>query len=146
VPEGVVRVAEAGTEGYLQDVTAAPDHLLKADEPAAVGGTGLGPSPYQLVAAGLGACTTMTIRMYARRKGWPLDHVAVDITHGKRHAEDCADCEDKSARIDVFRREIRLDGPLDAEQRARLMEIADRCPVHRTLTGTVRIETVEAGT
>ncbi len=143
-PEGIVRVSEADPAGFLQDVAVGPKHHLLADEPAAYGGTDAGPGPYQLLSAGLGACTSMTVRMYARRKGWPLEHVAVDISHDKLHARDCADCPDKTAKIDVFQRVIRLDGPLDADQRARLLAIADRCPVHRTLEGTIRIETVLA--
>ncbi len=141
-PEGIVRVSEADPAGFLQDVAVGPRHHLLADEPAAYGGTDAGPGPYQLLSAGLGACTSMTVRMYARRKGWPLEHVAVDISHDKIHAQDCADCPDKTAKIDVFQRVIRLDGPLDADQRARLLAIADRCPVHRTLEGTIRVETV----
>jgi putative redox protein len=141
-PEGIVRVSEADPAGFLQDVAVGPKHHLLADEPAASGGTDAGPGPYQLLSAGLGACTSMTVRMYARRKGWPLEHVAVDISHDKLHAQDCADCPDKTAKIDVFQRVIRLDGPLDADQRARLLAIADRCPVHRTLEGTIRVETV----
>ena len=142
-PEGIVRVSEAGAEGYLQDVLIGPHHLL-ADEPAEHGGTNLGPSPYQYLAAGLGACTTMTIRMYARRKGLRLDKASVDVRHEKIHAEDCADCESKTGKVDVFRRVIRLDGDLSAAERARLMEIADRCPVHRTLEHEIRVIT-EAG-
>ena len=142
-PEGIVRVGEAGAEGYLQDVLVGPHHLL-ADEPAEHGGTNLGPSPYQYLAAGLGACTTMTIRMYARRKGLRLDRASVDVTHEKIHAEDCADCESKTGKIDVFRRVIRLEGDLSAAERARLMEIADRCPVHRTLEHEIKVIT-EAG-
>jgi putative redox protein len=144
-PEGIVRVSEADPAGFLQDVAAGPRHHLLADEPAAYGGTDAGPTPYQLLSAGLGACTSMTVRMYARRKGWPLEHIAVDISHDKIHAQDCADCADspgKTAKIDLFQRVIRLDGPLGADQRARLLEIADRCPVHRTLEGTIRVETV----
>ena len=145
-PEGIVRVSEADPAGFLQDVEAGPKHHLLADEPAAYGGTDAGPSPYQLLSAGLGACTSMTVRMYARRKGWPLEHVAVDISHDKVHAQDCADCPEKTAKIDIFQRTIRLDGPLDANQRAKLMAIADRCPVHRTMEGTIKIETVLADT
>jgi len=145
-PEGIVRVSEADPAGFLQDVAVGPRHHLLADEPAAHGGTDAGPGPYQLLSAGLGACTSMTVRMYARRKGWPLEHVAVDISHDKIHAQDCADCPDKTAKIDVFQRTIRLDGPLDADQRAKLMAIADRCPVHRTMEGTIKIETVLADT
>lgn len=92
-PEGVVRVSEVSPDGFRQDVVVAGKHQLIADEPQSVGGTDMGPSPYQLVAAGLGACTTMTIRMYARRKGIPLEHVAVDVSHDKVHAEECAQCE-----------------------------------------------------
>lgn len=141
----MVRVDESAPGGLAQDIRVGARHLLRADEPADAGGADLGPSPYQFLAAGLGACTSMTIRMYARRKDWPLEHVSVDVIHDRRHADDCADCPDKAAKIDVFHREIRLTGPLDTEQRARLMEIADRCPVHRTLTGTIRIETEQAG-
>ena len=133
-PEGVVRVREADPAGFLQDIAAGPRLHALADEPPEFGGTGRGMSPYQLVAAGLGACTSMTIRMYARRKGWPLQHVAVDVTHDKIHAEDCADCEGRTGRIDRFERVIRLEGPLDDTQRNRLLEIADKCPVHRTLS------------
>lgn len=139
-PEGVTRVSEIDPEGFLQDVQAGRHHLL-ADEPAAYGGTDRGPSPYQFLAAGLGACTAMTIRMYARRKGWPLESVRVDVSHDKVHAQDCKDCTSAAGKIDLFRRAIRLDGPLDAAQRQRLMEIADKCPVHRTLEAASRIET-----
>ncbi|MGR3802298.1 bifunctional alpha/beta hydrolase/OsmC family protein [Marinibacterium profundimaris] len=144
-PEGVVRVAEADPDGFLQDVSWGGDHHMLADEPEAYGGTDRGPSPYGLVAAGLGACTAMTIRMYARRKGWPLDHVSVDVTHDKVHRQDAeADTDDsasKGAKIDRFIRKVRLEGDLDSEQRTRLMEIADKCPVHRTLEQGADIET-----
>jgi uncharacterized OsmC-like protein len=142
VPEGITRVSEADPEGFLQDIAAGPHHL-RADEPEAYGGTNRGPSPYGLVAAGLGACTSMTIRMYARRKNWPLSHVSVDVSHEKVHAQDCSDCarNGSGARIDRFHRRITLEGDLDDDQRARLREIADRCPVHRTLEGKVLIET-----
>jgi putative redox protein len=139
-PEGVVRVSEADAEGFLQDV-AAGKHQMKADEPEDHGGTDLGPSPYQFVSAGLGTCTSMTVRMYARRKGWPLEHVEVDVSHDKVHAKDCEDCEDKSAKIDVFRRVLRFKGDLSEEQREKLKEIAGKCPVHRTLEGKIRVET-----
>jgi putative redox protein len=150
VPEGVTRVSEADPDGFLQDVVAGLHHIL-ADEPAAYGGTNQGLTPYGLLAAGLGACTTMTIRMYARRKSWPLAHVAVDVTHAKVHAQDCEDCGPGAnpeartgARIDRFRRVIRLEGDLSADQRARLLEIADRCPVNRTLEARAEIETALA--
>ena len=142
VPEGIVRVSEADPEGFLQDVTAGPHHHARADEPLAYGGTNRGMSPYGFIAAGLGACTSMTIRMYARRKGWPLDHVRVDVCHEKMHAQDAkAGTGDK---IDSFRREIHLEGDLTDEQRSRLMEVADKCPVHRTLERTSRIVTTLA--
>jgi putative redox protein len=143
-PEGVVRVSEAGPDGFLQDISAGPRHHLLADEPASVGGTDLGPTPYGLVAAGLGACTAMTLRLYARKKGLKLAHVAVEVTHGKEHAADAGTGEAGTgeARIDVFRRVVRITGDLTADERARLMEIADRCPVHRTLETGARIETV----
>ncbi len=118
---------------------AGPAHHLLADEPAAYGGSNRGPTPYGLVAAGLGACTSMTIRMYARRKGWPLTSVSVDVKHDKVHAQDAGTAAE--TRIDRFHRQITLRGDLDADQRARLMEIADRCPVHRTLEHGAEIET-----
>ncbi|TDE40263.1 bifunctional alpha/beta hydrolase/OsmC family protein [Antarcticimicrobium sediminis] len=136
-PEGVVRVAEADPDGFLQDVQSGPHHLL-ADEPRAVGGTERGLSPYGLLAAGLGACTSMTIRMYARRKNWPLTGVSVDISHDKQHAADVGN--GTPGKIDRFTREIRLCGDLDAEQRARLLEIADKCPVHRTLSHGAQVD------
>ncbi len=139
-PEGIVRVAEADPTGFLQDVQSGPFHHTQADEPLAYGGTNKGMSPYGFLSAGLGACTSMTIRMYARRKGWPLQHVRVDVSHDKVHAQDAETAtRDK---IDKFRREVHLDGPLDREQRQRLLEIADRCPVHRTLEATSTVETV----
>ncbi|SEA34364.1 bifunctional alpha/beta hydrolase/OsmC family protein [Rubrimonas cliftonensis] len=147
-PEGVTRVREADPGGFLQQVSTG-GHALLADEPASVGGTGRGPSPYQLLAAALGACTTMTLRMYARRKGLKLTGVAVDVSHGKSHAEDCEGCGDGDGggagggRIDVFTREIALEGALSEAERARLLEIADRCPVHRTLERGARVETRE---
>lgn len=142
-PEGIVRVSEADPSGFLQDIQSGPDHHVLADEPQAYGGTNRGMSPYGFVSAGLGACTAMTIRMYARRKGWPLTHVSVDVSHSKVHAQD-AETSTKN-RIDAFTREIRLDGDLNTEQRARLMEIADKCPVHRTLENGARVETRLAG-
>lgn len=141
--EGDVRISEADANGFLQDISAGTKHVA-ADEPRSVGGADLGFTPYQLVGAGLGACTSMTIRMYARRKDWPLDHVSVDVGHDKIHARDCADCETTDGKVDIFRREIRLTGALSDEQRARLMEIADRCPVHRTLEREIRVETTSA--
>jgi putative redox protein len=142
-PEGVIRVAEADPEGFLADVTSGDGHHLFADEPLAYGGTNRGLSPYGLLSAGLGACTSMTIRMYARRKDWPLEHVAVDVSHDKVHAQDAETA--LGDKIDRWHRRITLHGPLDAAQRARLLEIADKCPVHRTLerSSTVVTELAE---
>jgi putative redox protein len=137
-PEGIVRVAEADAAGFLQDVQAGPHHLL-ADEPLAYGGTNRGPSPYGLLAAGLGACTSMTLRMYARRKGWPLQHVTVDVSHDKVHAQDAS--TPVATNIDLFRRRITVTGDLSADQRQKLLEIADKCPVHKTLEAASRVET-----
>jgi uncharacterized OsmC-like protein/alpha-beta hydrolase superfamily lysophospholipase len=139
-PEGIVRVSEADPNGFLQDIQSGPDHHALADEPLAYGGTNRGMSPYGFVAAGLGACTAMTIRMYARRKGWPLTHVSVDISHSKVHAQD-AETGSKD-RIDEFERAIHLRGDLDADQVTRLMEIADKCPVHRTLEQGAKVRTI----
>jgi putative redox protein len=138
-PEGVVRVSEADPKGFLQDVAAGPKHQLLADEPLSFGGTDMGLTPYQFVSAGLGACTSMTVRMYARRKGWALQHVSVDVMHDKIHAEEAGGTG--AAKVDTFTRILRLEGDLDDAQRARLLEIADKCPVHRTLEQSSRVET-----
>ncbi len=138
-PEGVVRVIEADPSGFLQDIQAGPRHHAVADEPASYGGTDRGMSPYGFVSSGLGACTSMTIRMYARRKNWPLTHVSVDVCHDKVHAQDAGLVTE--GKVDLFRRKIRLEGPLTQDQRTRLMEIADKCPVHRTLEASVHITT-----
>ena len=137
-PEGVTRVSEADPAGFLQDVGAGPKHHVLADEPMAYGGTDRGLTPYQFLAAGLGACTSMTVRMYARRKGWPLRHVSVDVTHDKVHAQDA---EVGLTKIDTFTRVLKLEGDLDDTQRARLLEIADKCPVHKTLEQGARVKT-----
>lgn len=139
-PEGVVRVVEADPDGFLQDINVGPKHHVQADEPLAYGGTNRGMSPYGLLASGLGACTSMTIRMYARRKKWPLTRVWVDVTHNAMHAQDAGG----PSKIDCFNREIHLDGDLDEEQRQRLLEIADKCPVHKTLETGAKIKTVLA--
>lgn len=138
-PEGIVRASEADPRGFLQDIQSGPNHHMYADEPLAYGGTNKGLSPYGFLSAGLAACTSMTIRMYARRKGWPLDHVRVDVSHDKVHAQDAE--TGTRDRVDQFQREICLEGALDADQRARLLEIADRCPVHRTLEGSSKVVT-----
>ena len=138
-PEGLVRVSEADPNGFLQDVNSGPFHHTLADEPLAYGGTNKGMTPYGFLSAGLGACTSMTIRMYARRKGWPLEHVWVDVSHNKVHAQDAA--TGSGDKIDSFKRLIHLTGALDADQRQRLLEIADKCPVHRTLEKSSEVVT-----
>ncbi len=139
--EGEVVVSETGEGKFQQRVQAGP-HRLFADEPADVGGTDTGPSPYDFLAIGLGACTAMTVRLYADRKQIPLDHVEVNVRHEKRHLEDSKDCENNdTARIDHFGRTLRLGGNLTDDQRQRLLEIANRCPVHRTLEAGSRIDT-----
>lgn len=117
---------------FIQTVTNGK-HTLRADEPAKVGGDDTGPTPYDLLTAALGACTSMTLRMYADRKKWPVDRVLVRLDHNKVHAEDCAECETKEGKVDRIVREIEIEGDLDGEQRQRLLEIADKCPVHQTL-------------
>lgn len=138
--EGLVVVRESGVSKFTQSISAGR-HALTADEPAALGGGGKGPTPYDLLLASLGACTTMTLRMYADRKKWPLARASVALRHEKIHAEDCAHCETKDGKLDRITRKIALDGDLDDEQRSRLLEIADKCPIHRTLHSEVIIET-----
>ncbi len=117
------------------------DHYLTADEPESFGGNNFGPSPYQLVSAGLSACTAMTIQMYARRKKWKVQNVEVHTSYSRDHAVDCENCETENSKIDTFRREIILEGELDAKQKNRLLEIADKCPVHKTLHSKTQIIT-----
>jgi putative redox protein len=116
-------------------------HELIADEPRDVGGDDAGPGPYDLLLMSLGACTSMTLRLYARRKGWPLEAVRVRLKHDRIHAKDCLDCETKEGQIDRIDRAIEIVGPLSDEQRSRLLEIADKCPVHKTLTSEIKIVT-----
>ena len=143
-PDGprTVVVRETGQGRFQQEVTVGP-HRFLADEPVGVGGADSGPGPYDLLLAGLGACTAMTLRLYAEHKALSLGRVTVELSHTKIHAADCADCETKEGKIDRIERAIVLRGELDAEQRRRLMEIADKCPVHRTLTSEIDIRTVE---
>ncbi|MEL6963501.1 MAG: bifunctional alpha/beta hydrolase/OsmC family protein [Pseudomonadota bacterium] len=135
---GEVVVAESG-EGKFTQLVRAGSHHLVADEPKSFGGDDRGAGPYDYLLAGLGACTSMTVRMYADRKGWPVERMIIGLSHAKVHAEDCADCETQGGKIDEIVRTIQIDGDLDEEQRARLLEIADKCPVHRTLTHEVKI-------
>ncbi|AJE03977.1 bifunctional alpha/beta hydrolase/OsmC family protein [Geobacter pickeringii] len=132
--------ARTGTEGFRTDLSVSGFSLV-ADEPVEEGGGNQGPSPYDYLLAALGACTGMTLQMYARRKGWPLEEAVVRLSQEKIHAEDCRDCDEKDRRIDRFERELELRGQLDETQRQRLLEIAGHCPVHRTLTGEVQIVT-----
>jgi putative redox protein len=136
----VVVVRETRNSKFQQTVSVGP-HRLLADEPVTSGGEDSGPGPYDFLLAGLGACTSMTMRMYADRKSLPLERVTVTLKHSKIHAEDCAECETKGGMLDQIDRTIAMEGALDAEQRAKLMEIADKCPVHRTLTSEIHIVT-----
>ena len=131
-------------KGKFQQTVSIGPHRLLADEPSAAGGEDTGPGPYDFVLAGLGACTSMTMRLYADRKSLPLERVTVTLKHSKIHAEDCAECETKAGMLDQIERVIAMDGNLDAEQRTKLMEIADKCPVHRTLTSEIHIVTQAA--
>ena len=129
-----------GKSGFQTEINA-NGHSLIADEPISVGGTNLGPTPYDYLVAALGSCTSMTLRMYADRKKWPLEDVVVRLKHQKVHAKDCEECEDKNVKIDEIEREIEVHGPLDEAQKKRLLEIADRCPVHRTLHSEIVVKT-----
>jgi uncharacterized OsmC-like protein/alpha/beta superfamily hydrolase len=141
-PRHVV-VRETRNSKLQQTVSIGP-HRMLADEPIAAGGEDTGPGPYDFVLAGLGACTSMTMRMYADRKSLPLERVTVTLKHSKIHAEDCAECETKAGMLDQIDRSIAMEGALDPEQRKKLMEIADKCPVHRTLTSEIHIVTSAA--
>lgn len=125
--------------GYLKQEITAGAHKFAADEPREAGGTDTGPDPYSLLLAALGSCTSMTLQMYAKRKGWPLEKVEVSLRHSRIHAVDCETCATKDGKITRIDRYISLTGPLTEEQRAQLLKIAERCPVHRTLTAEVSI-------
>jgi uncharacterized OsmC-like protein/esterase/lipase len=124
-------VARIGQAPYRTDILANGHHLV-ADEPRAVGGSNVGPTPYDLLVSGLGACTCMTLRMYADRKKWPVDSISVKLKHEKIHAEDCRNCETKSGKLDQIELEIEIKGDLDPDQKTRMLEIAEKCPVHKT--------------
>jgi len=132
-------ITRTGKIGFHTEIIA-NGHTLIADEPIAVGGADTGPSPYDYLVAALGACTSMTLRMYADRKGWPLEAITVRLKHRKIHAKDCRECEAKEGKIDHIEREVELTGPLGEEQRSKLLEIANKCPVHRTLRSETVIE------
>ncbi len=138
--DGTVVVAETGESKFAQYALDGR-HQLAADEPIAVGGSDTGPGPYELLLMSLGACTSMTLRLYAERKQIPLERVVVRLKHAKRYIDDCKDCGDKPVMLDHIDREIELVGALSDEQRARLLEMADKCPVHRTLTSKIVIDT-----
>jgi uncharacterized OsmC-like protein len=131
----------ARTWNGLRTEVMANGHALVVDEPVGLGGTDAGPTPYDYLLAALGSCTAMTVRMYADRKEWPLEAVRVRMKHGKIHARDCEECETENGRIDRIELDLELEGPLEEEQRRQLIEIAEKCPVHRTLDSEVLIET-----
>lgn len=142
---GTVVVREAKGEGrFANDINVGGQFPLRADEPPSVGGGNTGPTPYGFLMSALGACTTMTMRMYADRKKWPIKRLSVTLSHDKIHAEDCAECETTEGKLDEIKRVITIEGDLNAEQHAKMMEIADKCPVHRTLHSEVRILTEAA--
>ncbi len=138
MPSDVV-VVRGDSRGFLQEITAGP-YRMQADEPTSVGGTDLAPTPYDYLLAALGSCTSMTVGLYARRKKWPLDEVTVSLRNSRIHAEDCQECDTKEGMLDHIEIEIGLRGSLTTEQRAKLIEIAGKCPVHRTLKSEIKID------
>lgn len=142
-PEGIASadvIVWGDGNGFKQQIVAGP-HRLRGDEPKSVGGSDTGPSPYDFLLAALGSCTSMTVRIYARKKNWPLERVTVWLRHSKIYATDCSECETSEGMLDRIERDVRFEGPLSAEQHARLLEIANKCPVHRTLTSEINIRT-----
>jgi putative redox protein len=133
-------VVYGSAKSFAQEITVA-GHRLAADEPVTLGGTDTGASPYDLLISALGACTSMTVSLYARRKQWPLEAVTVRLRHSKVHATDCAECETKGGMLDRIECDVELHGELSEEQRARLLAIANKCPVHKTLTSEIDIST-----
>ena len=139
-------VVRGNASGFLQEIVSGA-HQLRADEPVDVGSGDAAPGPYDYVLVGLGACTSMTVGLYARTKKWPLENISVSLRHSRIHAKDCAECETKDGMLDRIDVEIGLSGALTAEQRAKLMEIAAKCPVHRTLKSeiNIRLQTAPSG-
>ena len=131
-------VVESGVG--LRQVISVDGKTVVADEPTEFGGTDAGPNPYDLLLGALGACTSMTLLMYARRKKWPVEHVRVELDHSRVHVKDCEACEEKDVKLDYFRKRVTVTGDLSEDQRVKLEEIAKKCPVHRTLTGVIRID------
>ena len=140
VPAGTVIVASTGA-GLFEQVLLDGRHTLQADEPVSAAGGDRGPGPYELLLMALGSCTSMTINLYASRKKWPLEQVVVRLKHSRVHAEDCADCENSKSMIERVDKSVELIGSLDETQRTRLLQIADQCPVHRTLMSKFDIRT-----
>lgn len=136
-------IVTIGQNGFTSDIQIGK-HQIIADEPIDVGGNNEGPSPYELLLSSLGACTAMTLKMYASRKEWKLEKVLVELSHSKDYHEDCVDCEKSSAKVDIIQRRIHIEGDLDEKQIDRLMNIADKCPVHKTLTSETVIKTTLA--
>ncbi len=141
VAAGELTVSERNQK-FMLDVFSDSHHWI-ADEPTRVGGNNAGPDPYEHLLAAVGTCTAMTLRMYAGRKKWPLDNAEILLRHGREHLKDCSDCDEKPTKLDFIDREVTLHGDLTEDQRMRLLEIADKCPVHRTLTGQLEIRTRE---
>jgi uncharacterized OsmC-like protein len=133
-------VVRRGAAGFVQGIVAGP-YRMATDEPVVAGGTDTGPSPYDFLLAAVGSCTSIAVGMYARRRGWPLEEIAPNLRHAKTHASDCADCETKDGMLDRIERDIHFAGSLTNEQRSKLLEIANKCPVHRTLTSEIVIKT-----
>jgi putative redox protein len=132
-------IVHGTASGFAQEIEI-DSHELYADEPVSYGGTDTGPSPYDLLLGALGSCTSMTIGFYARKRGWPLENITVSLRHSRIHAADCEECETKEGKIDRIELDIQLTGSLTDEQRAKLIEIAGKCPVHQTLTSEINIK------
>jgi putative redox protein len=136
-------VVRGNAEGFTQEIAVEP-HQLTLDEPKDMGGDDEGPTPFDLLLAALGSCTSITVTLYAQRKSWPLQGVIARLRHSRIHAEDCAECETKEGKIDRIELDIEFAGPLSSEQRSKLLEIAKKCPVHRTLTSETNIRITAA--